>query len=170
MQEHHEAPTRKTDARRHQIPPNEPSGSIHENKRARGVQGLFQASAVAHLRDAQVRDEDVLLLAKRWRFQHTRGCIIDYLSQALLFSEPLQVNGVDFFKCVFGQRNREDILPPHEVSFLPAQPALSNRQLDVCQVPSCENVVRLLLPACHLHTASMNARLTCHLDKWAAAC
>jgi hypothetical protein len=27
-----------------------------------------------------------------------------------------------------------------------------------------------LLPACHLHTASMNARLTCHLDKWAAAC
>ena len=84
--------------------------------------------------------------------------------------EPLQVNGVDFFKCVFGQRNREDILPPHEVSFLPAQPALSNRQLDVCQVPSCENVVRLLLPACHLHTASMNARLTCHLDKWAAAC
>jgi hypothetical protein len=27
-------------------------------------------------------DEDVLLLAKRWRFQHTRGCIIDYLSRA----------------------------------------------------------------------------------------
>jgi len=47
MQEYHAASIEKTNAQCHQIPPNEP---IYGDRRARGLQGVFKADAIADLR------------------------------------------------------------------------------------------------------------------------
>jgi hypothetical protein len=47
MQEYHAASIEKKNAQCHQIPPNEP---IYGDRRARGLQGVFKADAIADLR------------------------------------------------------------------------------------------------------------------------